>query len=67
MNSGIETPIIPKTVSELSISEPRFKALIEPRMTPKKVENKRAAIDSSRVAGTLSRTNWEIGTPLARL
>ena len=58
MNSGIDTPTIPKIVNELSRIEPRFRALIEPKITPRKVDISKAETDSSRVAGIRSKTNF---------
>ena len=63
-NCGIETPIIPATVSRLSPSEPFFSALRMPRTLPSMVEMKSAASESSSVAGKSWASRSLIATPL---
>ena len=41
-NSGIETPAIPATVSELSVPDPLLRALITPSEQPIIVENNKS-------------------------
>ena len=63
-NWGIETPIMPNTVSTLSPIDPFFSALRMPRMLPSTEEMARAARDSSSVAGKSWSRMSLMGTPL---
>ena len=67
MNSGTDTPIIPKTVKKLSVIEPRYNALKVPNITPKIDDKINAATDNSKVAGSLSKSISFIATQLAKL
>jgi len=48
MNSGTETPNIPKTVKKLSVSEPLLRALMVPKITPNMEDKINAEIESSK-------------------
>ena len=66
-NSGIDTPIIPPSVSRLSVKEPRLSALIVPRMEPAMLDSTSAVPDSSSVAGSRLASTPEIGAPPVRV